>query len=108
MELAPGEDSPFHRHELDYVYVYVTPSTLAYMGEPGRVEHVRENGDGLGRSWSVVSSVPLQCQPRPPQASARCLVILVSTSKLTALPRAATVLVPCHARTAGAEFNYAR
>jgi quercetin dioxygenase-like cupin family protein len=57
LELAPGEASPFHRHELDYVYVYVTPSTLAYMGEPGRVERVREYGDGYVRYTSVGSGI---------------------------------------------------
>jgi len=35
MELAPGEESPYHVHKLDYVYVYVTPSRLTFMQEPG-------------------------------------------------------------------------
>jgi quercetin dioxygenase-like cupin family protein len=60
LELAPGEDSPFHRHELDYVYVYVTPSTLAYMGEPDHVERVREYGDGYVRFTSVGSGIQHQ------------------------------------------------
>ena len=60
MELAPGEDSPFHRHELDYVYVYVTPSKLAYMGEPGRVERLRDYGDGYVRFTSVGGGIQHQ------------------------------------------------
>ncbi len=35
MELAPGQQSPYHEHTLDYVYAYVTPSKLAYLGSPG-------------------------------------------------------------------------
>ena len=36
MELAPGESSPYHRHESDYVYVYTTPSQISahIPGEP--------------------------------------------------------------------------
>jgi quercetin dioxygenase-like cupin family protein len=60
MELAPGEDSPFHRHELDYVYVYVTPSKLAYMTEPGRVERQHDYGDGYVRFTSVGAGIQHQ------------------------------------------------
>ncbi len=57
MELAPGQQSPYHEHTLDYVYAYVTPSKLAYLGEPGRVEHVREYGDGYVRFTSVGTGI---------------------------------------------------
>jgi len=60
LELAPGEQSPFHRHDLDYVYAYVTPSKLAYMGEPGRVERVHEYGDGYVRFTSVGDGIQHQ------------------------------------------------
>ena len=53
MELAPGQESPYHVHKLDYVYVYVTPSRLTFMGEPGQVEHVRDYGDGYVRYTAV-------------------------------------------------------
>ncbi len=53
MELAPGEESPFHLHTLDYVYVYVTPSRLTFMPEPGKVQHVRDYGDGYVRYTAV-------------------------------------------------------
>jgi quercetin dioxygenase-like cupin family protein len=53
MELAPGEVSPYHIHTLDYVYVYVTPSRLTFMAEPGDVEHVRNYSDGYVRYTAV-------------------------------------------------------
>jgi quercetin dioxygenase-like cupin family protein len=53
MELAPGQESPYHVHQLDYVYVYVTPSRLTYMAEPGQVKHVRDYGDGYVRYTAV-------------------------------------------------------
>jgi quercetin dioxygenase-like cupin family protein len=53
MELAPGQTSSYHVHNLDYVYVYVTPSRLAFMAEPGEVEHVRNYGDGYVRYTAV-------------------------------------------------------
>jgi quercetin dioxygenase-like cupin family protein len=53
MELAPGEESPYHVHKLDYVYVYVTPSRLTFMQEPGQIQHVRDYGDGYVRFTAV-------------------------------------------------------
>lgn len=53
MELAPGQKSPYHVHTLDYVYVYVTPSRLTFMAEPGEVRHVRDYGDGYVRYTAV-------------------------------------------------------
>lgn len=53
MELAPGEESPYHVHKLDYVYVYVTPSRLAFMPEPGQIQHVRDYRDGYVRFTAV-------------------------------------------------------
>lgn len=60
MELAPGEDSPFHVHNLDYVYVYVTPSRLAFMPEPGEIDHVWDYGDGYVRFTSVGDGIKHQ------------------------------------------------
>lgn len=28
MDLAPGEESPYHRHDADYVIIYTTPSEI--------------------------------------------------------------------------------
>lgn len=53
MELAPGQESPYHVHKLDYVYVYVTPSRLTFMPEPGQIQHVRDYGDGYVRFTAV-------------------------------------------------------
>ena len=56
MELAPGESSPYHRHESDYVYVYTTPSQISahIPGEPEVARNYQESsvqytevGDGI-------------------------------------------------------------
>lgn len=46
MVLEPGQDSPFHVHKRDYLFVYVTPSSIAFMDEPGEIKETREYGDG--------------------------------------------------------------
>ena len=46
MELAPGESSPHHRHESDYVYVYSTPSRIA-VDIPGRERTVQDYEEGF-------------------------------------------------------------
>ena len=46
MELQPGESSPHHRHESDYVYVYTTPSKIA-VDIPGQKQTVREYAEGF-------------------------------------------------------------
>jgi hypothetical protein len=46
MELAPGQTSPYHRHELDYLFVYVTPSRISRMDHPNAPETTREFADG--------------------------------------------------------------
>lgn len=57
MELAPGEDSSYHVHELDYVFVYVTPSRIAYMAQAGQVEEIRDYGDGYVRYSAVGAGI---------------------------------------------------
>lgn len=46
MVLEPGQDSPYHVHRLDYLFVYVTPSTIAFTEKPGDVKETRQYGDG--------------------------------------------------------------
>ncbi|MBO0731028.1 MAG: hypothetical protein J2P57_17360 [Acidimicrobiaceae bacterium] len=46
MVLEPGQDSPYHVHQLDYLFVYVTPSKIAFMEKPGDVIETRQYGDG--------------------------------------------------------------
>src|ERR1700730_19236214 len=46
MELAPGEESPYHLHTLDYVIVYVTPSVITRMEKPGHPGTTEEFADG--------------------------------------------------------------
>src|SRR6266566_743616 len=60
MELGPNEDSPYHVHKLDYVIVYVTPSRIAYMAQPGRVDEIREYGDGYVRYTAVGAGISHQ------------------------------------------------
>jgi quercetin dioxygenase-like cupin family protein len=65
MVLQPGEESPHHRHEADYVFVYTTPSRIAAYLEnqppstsdfddgfvqytevgPGTTHYIRNDGD---------------------------------------------------------------
>lgn len=56
MALAPGESSPFHRHECDYVFIYNTPSRIALHrpDQPDEVQDFQEQfvqftvvGDGI-------------------------------------------------------------
>jgi hypothetical protein len=47
MELAPGEDSPFHRHTRDYLFVYTTPSRIAFVEPSGQLGEAREYADGF-------------------------------------------------------------
>jgi len=45
MELAPGGTSPLHRHEIDYVIAYVTPSRISLVRD-GVVVQTDEFKDG--------------------------------------------------------------
>src|ERR687884_144202 len=47
MELAPGEDSPYHVHKLDYLFVYTTPSKIGFVEPSGAQGETREYGDGF-------------------------------------------------------------
>jgi beta-alanine degradation protein BauB len=47
MELAPGEDSPYHLHTRDYLFVYTTPSKIAFVEPSGQLGETREYGDGF-------------------------------------------------------------
>ena len=45
MALEPGESSPYHQHENDYVFVYTTPSRIS-SNRQGEKEQVREFEEG--------------------------------------------------------------
>jgi quercetin dioxygenase-like cupin family protein len=45
MELAPSETSPLHRHEVDYIIAYVTPSRISLMRD-GAVVQTDDFKDG--------------------------------------------------------------
>jgi quercetin dioxygenase-like cupin family protein len=47
MELAPGEDSPFHIHTRDYLFVYTTPSKIAFVERSGQLGETRAYEDGF-------------------------------------------------------------
>lgn len=53
MHLTPGEDSPYHVHTRDYLFVYTTPSQIAFMERPGEVTETREYGEGYVNFVSV-------------------------------------------------------
>jgi hypothetical protein len=46
MVLQPGEESPHHRHDADYVFVYTTPSRITAFLE-GREPSTSEFGNGF-------------------------------------------------------------
>ena len=60
MVLEPGEDSPYHVHNLDYLFVYVTPSRIAFMEKPGEVTEVRDYADGYVSYMSVGDGITHQ------------------------------------------------
>jgi hypothetical protein len=48
---------PYHVHRLDYLFVYVTPSRIAFMEIPGQVKETRNYGDGYVSYVSVGDSI---------------------------------------------------
>jgi beta-alanine degradation protein BauB len=60
MTLEPGQAFPYHEHRLDYLYVYVTPSRIAFMETPGRVTEVRDYADGYVSYVSVGEGITHQ------------------------------------------------
>jgi hypothetical protein len=47
MELAPGEESPYHLHTRDYLFVYTTPSKIGFVERSGQLGETREFADGF-------------------------------------------------------------
>lgn len=60
MTLEPGQSMPYHIHRLDYVYVYVTPSRIAFMEHPGQVKETRDYKDGYVNYVSVGDGITHQ------------------------------------------------
>jgi len=56
MELGPGESSPYHHHEYDYVFIYTTPSTIK-SNRPGESDTVREFRDGYVQYTEVGAGI---------------------------------------------------
>lgn len=56
MELAPGEFSPLHRHDLDYVIVYVTPSRISLL-RADEVQTTEDFDDGYVQYIHVEGSI---------------------------------------------------
>lgn len=57
MDLEPGQAAPEHRHELDYLFVYTTPSRIKLV-QDGEDQGVEEFDDGFARFVRV--DEPLQ------------------------------------------------
>ena len=60
MTLDPGQSMPYHIHRLDYVYVYVTPSRIAFMEKAGQVKEIRDYADGYVNYVSVGDGIAHQ------------------------------------------------
>jgi uncharacterized cupin superfamily protein len=67
MDLAPGEESPYHRHLADYLFVYATPSLIELRldGQPWRTEQYDDGytqyvnvGEGIAHQIKNVSDRP--------------------------------------------------
>ncbi len=92
MVLQPGEESPHHRHEADYVFVYTTPSRITAFLEgqepstsdfddgfvqytevgPGTNHHIRNSGTLEHRQILVEIKGPSVAQAlRPPENNGR-------------------------------------
>ena len=92
MTLQPGEESPLHRHEGDYVFVYVTPSRITACREgqepatgdfddgyvqytevgPGIVHKIRNSGSEVHRQILVELKGPsVAASPQPPENNGR-------------------------------------
>ena len=56
MELGPGNASPLHRHELDYLIIYVTPSRIALLRD-GMAIQTHEFQDGYVQYISVKEAI---------------------------------------------------
>ena len=56
MTLEPGESSPYHRHEHDYVFVYTTPSRIK-SNRPGESDSVRKVRDGYVQYTEVGAGI---------------------------------------------------
>jgi hypothetical protein len=55
MVLQPGEESPHHRHEADYVFVYTTPSRITAFLE-GQEPSTSDFDDGFVQYWQCRTS----------------------------------------------------
>ncbi len=60
MRLAPGEDSPYHVHTRDYLFVYTTASRIGFMERPGEVLETHDYDEGYVNFVSVGEGVSHQ------------------------------------------------
>ena len=95
MALEPGETSPYHQHENDYVFVYTTPSRISSnrQTEEGQVREFEEGyvqytqvGGGIQHSITNVSDIrhhqiivemkggSTSATPQPPENNGRSRV----------------------------------
>ena len=91
MALEPGETSPYHQHDNDYVFVYTTPSRIS--GAQGEVREYEEGyvqytevGGGIQHSITNVSDIrhhqiivemkggSVSATPQPPENNGRSRV----------------------------------
>jgi quercetin dioxygenase-like cupin family protein len=92
MVLQPGEESPYHRHDGDYVFIYVTPSRLTlfldgqepqtadfednfvqYTEVGGGIQHkIRNDSAEVHRQILVeLKGASRSGEPRPPEHNGR-------------------------------------
>jgi quercetin dioxygenase-like cupin family protein len=59
MDLAPGQESPYHRHRSDYLFVYTTPSLIELRIE-GQAWRTEQFDDGYAQYVNVGAGVAHQ------------------------------------------------
>ena len=73
MVLQPGEESPLHRHEGDYVFIYTTPSRITAFRE-GQEAVTTEHDDGFVQYTSVGSGIVHKIRNSGPEVHRQILV----------------------------------
>jgi hypothetical protein len=88
MVLAPGEASPLHRHEHDYLFVYTTPSRITLFQESVE-QGTSEYDDGYVRYISVGDGLPPHQIRNDAGETHRQILVELKGPSRTAAPAAA-------------------
>ena len=85
MVLQPGEESPLHRHEGDYIFVYTTPSRITAFRE-GQEPITNEHDDGYVQYTEVGSGIVHKIR-NDAQETHRQILVEIKGPSASATPR---------------------